>query len=136
MLNNQPIKGEVYLGEQVVGKMYYNNKLVYENGLPSGTVVFDEALNIPYDRSIQITLKNVEVGMTNISKGLNIIYSVTNMSDDTYTKFVSFDDLKNGIILSVDMVEAVKFAWKAGTNRLYVRALGTNRYMLLKIKVA
>ena len=58
------------------------------------------------------------------------------MSDDTYTKFVSFDDLKKGIILSIDMEQVLKFAWKTGTNRLYVRALGAPRYASLKIKVA
>lgn len=132
MLNNHPIKGEMYLGEQVVGKMYYNNKLVYENGLPSGTVVFDEGLNIPSDRSIQITLKNVEVGMTNISKGLNIGFQV---GSAIFTQFASVEDLKKGIYLSAAVGEILKFAWKTGTNKLYVRALANN-VSLLNIKVA
>lgn len=40
MLNNQPIKGEVHLGKQTIGKMYYNNKLVYENYLESDTLLY------------------------------------------------------------------------------------------------
>ena len=135
MLNNQPIKGEVHLGKQTIGKIYYNHKLVYENMLASGTVVFDETLNIlSGSTTTKITLKNVEVGMTNISKGLNVHFGITGIGSDT--EFASVDDLKNGIILRKGMVEVLKLAWKAGTNQLYVRTLNRAGLHSLKLTVA
>lgn len=134
MLNNQPIKGEVHLGKQTIGKMYYNHELVYENVLPSGTVVFDEALSISGNTTTKITLKNVEVGMTNISKGLNVYFGTSFLGNDT--KFVSVDDLKNGIICNIGTSRVLKLAWKTGTNQLYVSALNGNDIISLKIKVA
>lgn len=135
MLNNQPIKAEVHLGKQTIGKMYYNNKLVYENMLASGTVVFDEASYISETKSTTITLKNVKAGMTNISKGLNV-YFYAGASIGSDTKFASVDDLKNGIIISKGMRKTLKLAWKAGTNQLYVRALNPTGISSLKLTVA
>lgn len=141
MLNNQPIKGEVHLGKQTIGKIYYNHELVYENMLASGTVVFDETLNISGTTTTEITLKNVEAGMTNISKGLNVYFDIAGIGNDT--QFVSVDDLKNGIILRKElnypqkhMVEVLNLAWKAGTNQLYVRTLIRDGLRSLKLTVA
>ena len=134
MLNNKPIKGEVHLGKQTIGKMYYNHELVYENALPSGTVVFDDYLSLSENKTIQITLKNVEVGMTNISKGLNVYFDINGIGSDT--QFASVDDLKNGIICNIGGLSFLKLAWKTGTNQLYVKLLSGYHSVSLKIKVA
>ena len=137
MLNNQPIKGEVHLGKQTIGKMYYNHELVYENMLASGTVVFDETLNISDSTTTKITLKNVKVGMTNISKGLNVYFRITGIG--TYKKFVSVDDLKNGIILTAIRVsekDVLNLKWKTGTNKLSVRTLTRHGIGSSKLTVA
>lgn len=59
--------------------------------LASGTIVFDENLQIFKGVTKTISLKNVEIGMTNISKGLNVSFKLSNTSD---TQFASVEDLK------------------------------------------
>jgi len=113
--------------------MYYNNKLVYKKVLGSGTIVFDENLQIFYGDTKIITLKNVEIGMTNVSKGLNVSFKLSHTSD---TQFASVEDLKKGIQFRIgSRSDCLKLAWKHGTNRLYAKALSSN-VSLVKLTIA
>ena len=96
MLNNQPIKGEVHLGKQTIGKMYYNHELVYENMLASGTVIWSGDLNYLFKSNavgnINL-LENVNDDWSNL-KGLAITFQTRDKSQLFITIKWNFEDSK------------------------------------------
>jgi len=73
MLNNQPIKGEVHLGKQTIGKMYYNSELVYERHVKSGTVLWEGKTTAGGGGSAEIPLSGIDANSR--LKGLVIFYN-------------------------------------------------------------
>ena len=104
MLNNQPIKGEVHLGKQTIGKMYYNHELVYENMLASGTVIWSGNLNYLFKNeepgNINL-LENVNDDWSNL-KGLAITFQTRESGHPTRTLKWNFEDSKESQALYVN----------------------------------
>lgn len=94
MLNNQPIKGEVHLGKQTIGKMYYNHELVYENMLASGTVIWSGNLSYWFKSkepgNINL-LENVNDDWSNL-RGLAITFQTRERGFPTRTLKWNFED--------------------------------------------
>ena len=124
MLNNQPIKGEVYLGKQVVGKMYYNNKLVYENMLASGTVIWEGDTDVSKKdtsnyKNNYIKLEKINNDWSNLA-GLEINWYIYPNPQIPYSATVKREDLKNHSFVGVnDGIELGN--WSENSNVLYFK---------------
>lgn len=124
MLNNQPIKGEVHLGKQTIGKMYYNNKLVYENMLASGTVIWEGDTNVSKEdtsnyKNNYIKLEKINNDWSNLA-GLEINWYLDPNSQTTYSATVKREDLKNHSFVGLnDGIELGN--WSENSNVLYFK---------------
>lgn len=136
MLNNQPIKGEVHLGEQVIGKMYYNNKLVYENMLASGTVIWEGDKNVSekgtnYYKNNYIKLEKIKNDWSNLA-GLEINWYFDSDSSDTYSATVKREDLKNHSFIGEN--NGIELGnWGENSNVLYFKVGYTHFCHITKI---
>ena len=97
MLNNQPIKGEVHLGKQTIGKMYYNHELVYENMLASGTVLFYDSnqRTLKTNKDNIIALNEVSSDWSNVKNGIRVSWAMAKLDDDIYSD-VTKEQLESG----------------------------------------
>lgn len=124
MLNNQPIKGEVHLGKQTIGKMYYNHELVYENMLASGTVLWE-------GRIVNATVLNLPQ-LAKVKKGVRVAYGIFKGEWYSYTKDIKIGEFSNKIkptdgrfnlIVSKDTFKVIRIKKGAGFRITKITAL-------------
>ena len=124
MLNNQPIKGEVHLGKQTIGKMYYNHELVYENMLASGTVIWEGDTDVSKKdtsnyKNNYIKLEKINNDWSNLA-GLEINWYLDPNPQTTYSATVKREDLRNHSFVGVnDGIELGN--WSENSNVLYFK---------------
>ena len=82
--------GKIMYGDKQVGKMYFGGKLVYQNVLPVGTILFGpDNLSLEMNKGNEIVLKDASNNLSNINSKFEIRWSlIINAIDfvDTLTK--------------------------------------------------
>lgn len=88
--------GKIMYGDKQVGKMYFGGKLVYQNALPVGTVLWTGELNSASTNKI-INLSGVNNNASNINSKICIEYGTVKY-DLSVT--ATIEELREGVLLN------------------------------------
>ena len=88
--------GKIMYGDKQVGKMYFGGKLVYQNALPVGTVLWTGKLNSASTNKI-INLSGVNNNASNINSKICIEYGTVKY-DLSVT--ATIEELREGVLLN------------------------------------
>ena len=88
--------GKIMYGDKQVGKMYFGGKLVYQNALPVGTVLWTGELNSTSTNKI-INLSGVNNNASNINSKICIEYGTVKY-DLSVT--ATIEELREGVLLN------------------------------------
>ena len=111
-------------GTNEVQKMYYNNKLVYENMLASGTVIWEGDANVSKKgtsdyKDNYIKLEKINNDWSNLA-GLEINWYIDFGSKTPNSATVKREDLKNHSFVDVNNVMELG-NWSENSNVLYFK---------------
>jgi len=124
--------GKIMYGDKQVGKMYFGGKLVYQNALPVGTILFGpDNLSLEMNKSNEIVLKDASNNLSNINSKFEIRWSIIiNGIDfvDTLTK----EELFSGKLLKQYGIDYVWVQMVENSNTLRFRTYDNSTHIFLR----
>ena len=122
--------GKIMYGDKQVGKMYFGGKLVYQNALPVGTVLWSGNLTGSHDTSNEITLDSVKGDFSNVSDDTKFEVTFSNLQDTTIVvSFAKSEFLSESGVFLKNKYNRIKLINVSGTNKITVNFINGGHYL-------
>lgn len=118
---------KLMFGSQEVQKLMFQDKLVYEDSLPVGTMLINNLINLPYGDDKELTLDKASSNLTNIKSEMKITWGLNIWE---YSTNFTTDDLRKGLILTgSDNNKYIYLTLIKNTNKLSSHVTANNIYI-------
>ena len=121
--------GKIMYGDKQAGKMYFGGKVVYQNALPVGTVLWSGNLTGNHDTSNEITLDSVKGDFSNVSDKTKFEVTFSNFKDTTIVSFAKSEFLSESGVFLKDKYDRIKLINVSGTNKITVNFINGGYYL-------
>lgn len=122
--------GKIMYGDKQVGKMYFGGKMVYQNALPVGTVLWSGNLTGNHDTSNEITLDSVKGDFSNVSDKTKFEVTFLNSQDTTIVvSFTKTEFLSESGVFLKNQYNRIKLINVSGTNKITVNFINGGYYL-------